>query len=81
MKERKKQIEKNVEILVSDRKSKESVQNDWIDQEFSLEENVLDNGCVEYSINYETEEASYYLSAIVEKAVFIEIAETLMIIE
>lgn len=64
-------------VLVMDRKSENIIRNDWLDEELYLEENVLESGGIEYSVQFDTNSASYYLSGIMEKDEFIEVAETL----
>ncbi len=66
-----------VSILTMDRKQENVIQNSWIDQELYLEENILKSGSVEYSIEFDTDSASYYLSGMMEKDEFIKVVENL----
>lgn len=66
-----------VSIITMDRKEDNVVVNDWLDEEFYLEENIVEGGLVEYSIQFYTDSANYYLSGIMEKDEFTEIVENL----
>lgn len=70
--------EKNtISVLAMDRKQENIIQNEWLDKELYLEENMVEDGFVEYSIQFDTSSATYYLSGIMEKNEFIKIAENL----
>lgn len=66
-----------VSVLTMDRKRENVIQNDWLDQELYLEENLLESGSVEYSIQFDTSSASYYLSGMIGKDEFVQIVENL----
>lgn len=66
-----------VSVLIMDRKPENVIQNDWIGQELYLEENLLESGSIEYSIQFDTSSANYYLSGMLEKDEFIKIVENL----
>lgn len=81
LKAKKYPIDDNLNSLISDRKSNEIIHNDWLNADLLLEKNVLDDNTIEYSVVYGIEEVTYYLSAIVEKSVFVEIAENLILVK
>ncbi len=66
-----------ISVLVMDRNVENIINNDWLGQEFYLEENVLKSGAVEYSIRMDVGSATYYLSGIMDRDEFIEIVENL----
>ena len=66
-----------ISVLVMDRNVENIINNDWLGQEFYLEENVLKSGAVEYSIRMDGGSATYYLSGIMDRDEFIEIVENL----
>lgn len=66
------------DLLASDRKPQQKIQNFWLHKELSIEENKLKNGKTEYSVSIVTEEGCYYFSGIIEKEQFVMIAENLM---
>ena len=66
-----------ISVLTMDRKRENVIQNDWLNQELYLEENLLESGSVEYSIQFDTSSASYYLSGMIGKDEFVQIVENL----
>ncbi|MDO4267128.1 MAG: DUF4367 domain-containing protein [Eubacteriales bacterium] len=66
-----------VGVSVSDRLSSEVVYNPWLETELVLEENFLESGEIEYSINLPLEKGVYYLSGIMPKKEFKNMAESL----
>lgn len=71
--------EKNAfSLLVSDRNAEQKIRNDWIDSDLYIEENLLKNGVIEYSVSIQGEEALYYLSGVMEREEFVKIAENLV---
>ena len=64
-------------VLKSDRATQLEVYNDWIEKKLYVEENKLENGNIEYSINIEGEDAFYYFSGVMEREEFIKIVENL----
>lgn len=71
--------EKNfVTITESDRNICQEVYNKWLGDTLYMEENILDNGEIEYSVNIENEKAFYYFAGVMEKDVFIKIVEALV---
>ena len=69
-------LEKNiVNETESDRNTCQKVYNKWLDMDLYIEENILDNGEIEYSVNIENEEAFYYFAGVMEKEIFVKIVE------
>ena len=66
-----------VSALTTDRKAESTIKNEWIDKEICLKENVLESGDIEYSIQFNTDTATYYLSGMMDKNEFINIVEGL----
>lgn len=62
-------------IIASDRLENETIYNIWLDKEITLEENLLDNGLIEYSAGVEYKDSYYYLSGIMRKELFIGLME------
>lgn len=62
--------------VVSDRKVCDEVQNVWLDKKIAIEENILDNGLIEYSANIDMDDY-YYFSGIVGKEEFIKMVEAI----
>lgn len=58
--------------VVSDRKEIDEVYNEWLGTTIVIEENILDDGTVEYSANIDTGDFYYYLSGIMNKDDFVE---------
>lgn len=70
--------EKNtVSVLTMDRKPENTIKNDWLNKELYLKENILEEGIVEYSIQFDMNSVTYYLSGIMEKDEFIKVVENL----
>lgn len=65
------------EIIASDRMVIENVQNFWLDKEIQVEENILDNGYVEYSAGIGLGDSYYYLSGIMDKEEFVNIVKNI----
>lgn len=61
--------------LLSDRKSCEEVYNMWLDKALFIEENILDDGIREYSVNIDMENFYYYISGMIDKDDFVEIVK------
>ena len=69
-------LEKNfVNATESDRNTCQKVYNKWLNMDLYIEENILDNGEIEYSVNIENEEAFYYFAGVMEKEIFVKIVE------
>ena len=68
---------RTLSVLESDRATQLEVYNDWLEKKFYVEENKLENGNIEYSINIEGEDAFYYFSGVMEREEFIKIVENL----
>lgn len=66
-----------MQMTISDRTSCQKIYNEWLDTNIEMEENSLDTGEVEYSAYVHTEDASYYLSCMIEKEEFVKIIEGL----
>lgn len=66
-----------VSVLTMDRKQENIIQNEWLGQELYLEENVVGDGLVEYSTQFDTSSATYYLSGIMQRDEFIKVVEGL----
>ena len=66
-----------ISILTTDRKVVSTVKNEWLDKEIKVKEKILESGDIEYSIQFATEFATYYLSGMMDKNEFIEIVENL----
>lgn len=66
-----------VGLVVSDRNDYQNVWNDWLDKELELEENLLENGDIEYSVALEDDNAYYYICGIMRKEEFVKIVENL----
>lgn len=77
LKEDKDKEEKIISVLDSDRESHLEIYNGWIEKNIYLEENILDNGNIEYSVGIEGEKAFYYFSGVMEKAEFVEVVRNL----
>lgn len=64
----------------SDRKKgNNEVYNDWIKQTVSINENLLDEGCVEYSVEIYTEKSQYRLMGVMEKEEFKKVIKYLFL--
>lgn len=66
------------DLLISDRKPRQEIENFWLNKTLFIEENKLENGKTEYSVSLVTEEGCYYFSGIIEKDQFIMMVENLM---
>lgn len=66
-----------ISALCMDRKAENMIQNDWIDETLFLEENTLDNGKIEYSIQFERDSTVYYLSGRMSRKEFVKVVEEL----
>ncbi len=66
-----------VSVLAMDRKQENIIQNEWLGQELYLEENVVGDGLIEYSTQFDTSSATYYLSGIMQRDEFIKVVESL----
>lgn len=64
-------------ITVSDRDANDSVDNYWLNKSLIIEENILEDGLIEYSTGFSSNGAYYYLAGIIEKEAFIAIVEDL----
>lgn len=70
--------EKNtMSILTMDRKAENIINNEWLGEELYLKVNTLESGSVEYSVQFNKDSATYYLSGMMDKDEFIEIVENL----
>lgn len=67
-----------ISYVISDRKSYHEVRNDWINKDLIVEENLLENGIVEYSAVIDNDSGVYYLSGVMEKDEFDRISENLV---
>lgn len=65
------------EIMVSDREVYMSVHNKWLNQEISIEMNVLKDGLIEYSAGLNENDAFYYLSGIMDEEIFINLVKNI----
>lgn len=61
--------------LVSDRKVCEEVYNMWLDTTIAIEENILEDGYIEYSANIDIDDFYYYLSGMMNRTDFIEMVK------
>lgn len=77
LKETKKTVDKVYDYVVSDRKEIETVYNSWLDYEFQIEANDIDDGFIEYSTKFEYNGAYYYFAGVMEKEEFIKIVSLL----
>lgn len=64
-------------ITVSDRNACQSIDNYWLNKSLIIEENLLEDGMIEYSTGFSDNEVYYYLAGIIEKDEFIAMAENL----
>lgn len=78
LKENKLLNDSSIVSIESDRNISESIYNKWLDDDLNVEENLLKNGEIEYSVTIENENASYYFAGIMEKDEFIKIVESLI---
>lgn len=67
-----------ISYVISDRKTYHEVHNDWINKNLIVEENLLENGVVEYSVVLDNDKGVYYLAGVMEKAEFDQISENLV---
>lgn len=64
-------------MTVSDRNAVHSVDNYWLNRKLSIEENILEDGMIEYSTGFSNDGVYYYLAGIIEKDEFIAMVENL----
>lgn len=62
-------------LILSDRKELQPIHNEWLDKIVYLEENILEDGQIEYSVSIDIDNNYYYLSGMMEKEEFIKIVE------
>lgn len=67
----------SISVVTTDRKAVTTIKNEWLNKEISLKENILESGDIEYSVQFVSDSASYYLAGIIDKDDFIEIVENL----
>lgn len=71
-------LESNHSIMtVSDRSACQNVDNYWLNRSLVIEENVLEDGIIEYSTGFSDKDAYYYLAGIIERDEFIDIVKNL----
>lgn len=74
LKETKKNVDKVYDNVVSDRKKIDTIYNSWLDYEFEVEANKLEeDGLTEYSTKFEHNGAYYYFSGVMSKEDFVKI--------
>lgn len=61
--------------VVSDRKVCDEVYNSWLDKTITIEENMLEDGLVEYSADINMDECYYYISGMVSQTEFMELVK------
>lgn len=69
------------DYIVSDRKEIDTIYNPWIFHEFVIEENILDDGEIEYSTKLKQDGAYYYLEGIIERENFFDIVKSLIFLQ
>lgn len=69
------------DYIVSDRKETDTVYNHAISYEFIIEENILNDGEIEYSTKFERDGAYYYLEGIMELEDFMSIVRSLIYLQ
>lgn len=60
---------------VSDRKVCDEVDNPWLGKTIAIEENILEDGLIEYSADINIDECYYYISGMVSQTEFIELVK------
>ena len=63
------------DVVISDRKKCTNAYNEWLNREFVIESNILDNGLTEYSAGFIENDVLYYLSGITDEEVFISLVK------
>lgn len=66
-----------LQVKASDRETCEEVDNKWLKKKIEIEENILQEGLVEYSTYLSTDSSYYYLSGMMEKDDFIKLVQGL----
>lgn len=61
--------------VVSDRKVCDEVYNPWLEKTIAIEENILEDGLIEYSATVNIDECYYYISGMVSQTEFIEMVK------
>lgn len=77
LKESKYPLEDASDMIVSDRTACQEVVNGWLNKNLVIDRNELEDGMIEYSTGFYDNEVYYYLSGIIDKNIFVEIAENL----
>ena len=65
------------DIIISDREEYMIVYNKWINQELSIEKNILEDGLVEYSAGFSEDDVFYYLSGIMDEETFLNLVKSI----
>ena len=77
LKETKEIADQITDNMVSDRKEIDYIYNPLVMHEFVIEENVVQDGYIEYSTKFERDGAYYYFAGVIEREEFIEMVKYL----